>query len=143
MLYILARVAAAVLFRVANVVLIGNLSPPISSAGVIRSGDKILAVNHHDGRGWMLPGGLVKLGETTMHTVEREVREETGITVRVGKQLGVFERLTGDALHIPLIQIAYVCTHTGGELHGSIEGTAAWVDPAELRQEADIVTAAR
>ncbi len=51
----------------------------------------------HDGRclvlsqphrpGWSLPGGLLDAGEAPHHGVQREVREETGLRVRVGLPL--------------------------------------------------------
>ena len=38
---------------------------------------------------WGFPGGFAKRGEQFTETVEREVREETGLTVRVGPLLEV------------------------------------------------------
>lgn len=39
---------------------------------------------------WGLPGGYVELGESVHAAIEREVREETGARVRVGRLLGVY-----------------------------------------------------
>ena len=39
---------------------------------------------------WALPGGFCDVGETTQECCAREVEEETGVEVRVGRLLGVF-----------------------------------------------------
>jgi len=39
---------------------------------------------------WALPGGFCDVGETTEECCAREVEEETGVQVRVGRLLGVF-----------------------------------------------------
>ncbi len=39
---------------------------------------------------WALPGGFCEVGETTEECGAREVAEETGVTVRVGRLLGVY-----------------------------------------------------
>jgi 8-oxo-dGTP diphosphatase len=39
---------------------------------------------------WALPGGFCEVGETTEQCCAREVAEETGVHVRVGRLLGVY-----------------------------------------------------
>ncbi|WP_167761163.1 NUDIX domain-containing protein [Geodermatophilus sp. DF01_2] len=44
---------------------------------------------HEPGRGlWSVPGGRVEAGESAAAAVEREVREETGLAVRAGTEVG-------------------------------------------------------
>lgn len=48
---------------------------------------------HEPGRGlWSLPGGRVEPGEDEASAVVRELREETGLTVRPGRLAGVVHR---------------------------------------------------
>jgi len=39
---------------------------------------------------WALPGGFCEVGETTEECGAREVAEETGVKVRIGRLLGVY-----------------------------------------------------
>lgn len=74
---------------------------------------------------WSLPGGRVEAGETLERAVEREVGEETGLTVRCGDFLGWAERI-GAEHHFVILD--FVVTVTGGALSaGSDAAEAAWV----------------
>jgi 8-oxo-dGTP pyrophosphatase MutT (NUDIX family) len=63
---------------------------PRFQAAVIQAG-KLLLIQHHffadDESWWGLPGGRREAGETEIETVQREVREETGLVVQVEKLL--------------------------------------------------------
>jgi len=45
---------------------------------------------------WALPGGKIEWGETMSEAVKREVMEETGLTIKVGKRIHVFDNITRD-----------------------------------------------
>jgi len=66
----------------------------IDCAGaVIKDGQgRLLLIRRRNEPGaglWSLPGGRIEPGETGDQAVAREVREETGLSVTVGRLLGV------------------------------------------------------
>jgi 8-oxo-dGTP diphosphatase len=50
----------------------------------------VLIERKHPPKGWALPGGFVDVGETVENAAQREAKEETGLTVRNLKLLGVY-----------------------------------------------------
>lgn len=63
----------------------------VGVTGIVRTGDgRVLLLRHRlwppEGQ-WGFPSGFARRGETFQQTVVREVREETGLTVRVGRLL--------------------------------------------------------
>jgi len=56
---------------------------------------------------WSIPGGRVEAGESPEQAVEREVREETGLSVRAGAPVGRV-RIQGDGVVFDVVDFA--CT---------------------------------
>ena len=65
----------------------------VGVTGIVRADDgRVLLARHRlwpEDMQWGFPGGFAKRGEQFAETVVREIREETGLTVSVGRLLDV------------------------------------------------------
>ena len=73
--------------------------PEVAVGAVVRRGDEVLLIRRARGTAvgqWSIPGGRVEFGEGLKAALAREVLEETGLEVRVGRFLGWAERIGDD-----------------------------------------------
>lgn len=75
---------------------------------------------------WSLPGGRVEPGERLREAVAREVREETGLTVDVGDQVGWVERI-GEGHHYVILDFAATVAGSTALQAGDDAAEARWV----------------
>lgn len=99
----------------------------------IRDGMLLLVQRGHapDAGKWSIPGGRVEPGETDADAVAREMAEETGLAVRVGRLAGEVVRPgVGDTvyrIHDYLVEVV-----GGTEKPGDDATDLAWVPFADL-----------
>jgi ADP-ribose pyrophosphatase YjhB (NUDIX family) len=107
--------------------------PKVAAAVFIENGGRVLLVKRgvppEQGR-WALPAGFVDDREDPRATAVREVREETGLEVRVTRLLDVFH--SGRALGASIV-IVYAAEVVSGDVHPLDDVDAvAWFGPDDL-----------
>jgi mutator protein MutT len=113
--------------------------PVVGVGAIVVDGSCVLLVKraHEPLKGeWSLPGGAVEVGETLADAVTREVREETGLDVRVGSLVEVLERVHREAdgrVEFHYVLADYVCMPIGGTLTPASDAAdARWVSFDEM-----------
>ena len=89
------------------------------AGGIVLKNDKILLQRRSDNNEWGLVGGLLELDESYLDAALREIKEETGLTVKAKSFLGIFHNYNmmwgnGDKAHT--IGAYYVFEIVDGEL---------------------------
>jgi ADP-ribose pyrophosphatase YjhB (NUDIX family) len=112
-------------------------APAVPCVGAVvhdREGRLLLIRRGHDpGRGlWSLPGGRVEAGESPRQAVEREVREETGLAVRAGAEVGRV-RIPGIGVVFDVVDLACTLVDPGAQPRaGDDADDAVFADAAVL-----------
>ena len=108
---------------------IGFIRPGVTAV-IFNDDGHVLLEKREDNGNWGLPGGAVDIGESVKNAIVREVFEETALTVRVEKLVGVYsdpnDHNVGqypDGNVVQWISTSFVCERTGGELKISDEST--------------------
>ena len=110
-----------------------------SAKAVIIQNGKLLAIKLNDGKEewYILPGGGQDEEEILPQTVEREVREETGIEIKCKDLLFVIEGVHGESFH--RIDLVFLCDYLrkaiNATLHNDTNQTGFdWLDLSVLNR---------
>lgn len=109
----------------------------IVTAGVLRRGNTVLLskrpANGLLGGLWEFPGGKQEPGESLPECLARELKEELGIVVSVGAELGVFKHAY---THFKVVLHAFACEIVEGEPRPLASDGLAWVEVERLGEYA-------
>jgi ADP-ribose pyrophosphatase YjhB (NUDIX family) len=119
-----------------------------ASAVVTDESGRILLQRRRDNDKWALPGGVMELGESLSDCAVREVKEETGLDVKVTGIVGTYS----DPKHVfayddgevrQEFSICFVAHVTGGQIASSDEShEVEWFEPSQV-DELDMVDSIR
>jgi len=91
------------------------------SAAILDKDARILLTRRADNGQWCLPGGRMEPGESAAEACEREVLEETGLSVRVRRLVGIYSHsdqliIYPDGGRFQIVALHFEVEITGGEL---------------------------
>jgi len=99
----------------------------VSVSAVVRRRDdpkKILLMKRSDNQHWGLPGGYVEPGESVLVATLREVREETGYEIELGRLIGVYSDPKSQVVEYGdrrRVQIVNLCFEAVAGAQGAVE----------------------
>ncbi|OGP90181.1 MAG: hypothetical protein A2031_08400 [Deltaproteobacteria bacterium RBG_19FT_COMBO_43_11] len=116
------------------------LTPRVGVGAITIKDEKVLMVK----RGvepsyglWAIPGGTLKLGESMRQCAEREMLEETGITVKAGACVYVFDFIEHDdkeKIKFHFVVIDFAADYISGEPKGADDALeACWLSAEDLK----------
>jgi ADP-ribose pyrophosphatase len=124
--------------------------PRVAVGAVVMREQRVLLVRRGKApaRGlWAIPGGSVRLGESLRRAAEREILEETGLTVRAGEPVLTFETIQHDVegrvrFHYVIVDLA--AEYIAGEIRPADDaGDARWFTLDEVITEPEMVPQSR
>jgi ADP-ribose pyrophosphatase YjhB (NUDIX family) len=108
-------------------------------AAVVDKDGRVLAIRRRDNGHWEPPGGVLELEETVEDGLVREVREETGLTVRPERLTGVYKNVERG-----IVALVFRCSVVAGRQTSTAEAAeVAWLTSGQVGDQLDEAYAVR
>jgi len=111
----------------------------VAAHGLIKKGDKYLVTRRADSDDympgyWDAPGGTLDFGEDLKKALKREIKEEVGLNIRIGKVISACDYVSGELRH--QFMITYLCDYASGEIKMDLaeHDEYRWVNLDELKK---------
>ncbi|MCL0054120.1 NUDIX domain-containing protein [Dehalococcoidia bacterium] len=121
-----------------------NLAPSCCAVVFDPTKESVLLTRRSDNGRWCLPGGAMQPGESAPECCARELLEETGLVVRVGRLIGlysdphvIYEYLDGN--RIQGVTHSFEAEPIGGEFHDGDETTEIGYFSPEQMKSIDVM----
>ena len=115
--------------------------PQVAVGAIVVKDDRVLLVKRSKPPGeglWAIPGGRVELGETLQQAAEREIMEETGLTIQAKDPVYTFEIIEPEGTERPrfhYVIVDFAAEYVKGALTPSDDASEArWVSSQELKR---------
>lgn len=118
-----------------------SIKDPRAAAGavVIEKGKVLLVKRKYppkEGK-WAIPGGSINLGETLQEAAEREIKEETGLTIGAKEPVYTFDLIEHDReghIRFHYVVVDLQAEYVGGDLHPADDvSDARWFASDEIK----------
>ena len=89
--------------------------------------------------GWETPGGLLEIGEEIVNGLKREIKEETGLSVKIFFPFNAFSANVGKEDSI--VGINYLAEYIGGEIRidTNEHSRYQWINISDIRKLKDSI----
>jgi 8-oxo-dGTP diphosphatase len=109
------------------------------SAAIVDQSGRVLVTRRRDNGHWEPPGGILEMEESILDGLNREVLEETGLTIEPIRLTGVYKNMTRG-----IVALMFLAKVTGGRISTSDETSQVeWWTPEAISEHMDPAFAVR